>query len=253
VAHGDKARARTIAIDFPVDDPTEGARHALPINGLDTRTGISRPGRVARIKGCSGFFGAAKDRDGRPSSNPRLPADRSWQRDPGLQTHSRTVAAGIQRPVIRKQPFVSDKTGVMSSSVCIWNHVWVGRTSSVPLAGDIVSTRTLGVRQYVMWGADSGVLLKKLWASGHGYLIEKRIEQAQDMSDRTDLSLSEIAFAVGFSHQSYLARHFRHIVGTTPPSFGGRYAWLRGTWEPSIRRYNPVASSSVAAPFGVGH
>ena len=33
--------------------------------------------------------------------------------------------------------------------------------------GDIVSTRTLGVRQYPMWDAASVALLKKLWASGH--------------------------------------------------------------------------------------
>jgi hypothetical protein len=32
---------------------------------------------------------------------------------------------------------------------------------------DIVSTRTLGVRQYVMWDAASVALLKKLRASGH--------------------------------------------------------------------------------------
>jgi GcrA cell cycle regulator len=32
--------------------------------------------------------------------------------------------------------------------------------------GDIVSTRTLGVREYVMWDAASVALLKNLWASG---------------------------------------------------------------------------------------
>src|SRR3954447_25955542 len=32
---------------------------------------------------------------------------------------------------------------------------------------DIVSTCTLGVRQYPMWDADSVALLKELWVSGH--------------------------------------------------------------------------------------
>jgi (S)-citramalyl-CoA lyase len=41
VAPGDKAQARTIAIDYLVDDPAQGVRHALRINGLDTRAGIS--------------------------------------------------------------------------------------------------------------------------------------------------------------------------------------------------------------------
>jgi (S)-citramalyl-CoA lyase len=41
VAPGDKAQARTIAIDYLADDPAHGVRDALRINGLDTRAGIS--------------------------------------------------------------------------------------------------------------------------------------------------------------------------------------------------------------------
>jgi transcriptional regulator GlxA family with amidase domain len=36
---------------------------------------------------------------------------------------------------------------------------------------------------------------------------------------QTDLSLSEIAYATGFSDQSHLARHFRQMLGTTPREF----------------------------------
>jgi transcriptional regulator of acetoin/glycerol metabolism len=53
----------------------------------------------------------------------------------------------------------------------------------------------------------------------HRYLTQKRVERAQEMLAQTDLSLSEIAFAAGFSDQSHLARHFRHILGTTPREF----------------------------------
>lgn len=41
VAPRDKGRARTIALDYLMDHPAEGARHALRINGLDTPAGIS--------------------------------------------------------------------------------------------------------------------------------------------------------------------------------------------------------------------
>jgi (S)-citramalyl-CoA lyase len=41
VAPGDKAQARTTALDYLADDPAVGVRHALRINGLDTRAGIS--------------------------------------------------------------------------------------------------------------------------------------------------------------------------------------------------------------------
>ena len=58
----------------------------------------------------------------------------------------------------------------------------------------------------------------------HHYLTQKRVERAQDMLAQTDLSLSEIAFAVGFSDQSHMARQFRQFIGITPSSFVGRSA-----------------------------
>ena len=39
------------------------------------------------------------------------------------------------------------------------------------------------------------------------------------MLTATDLSLSEVALANGFSDQSHLARHFRQLLGTTPGEF----------------------------------
>ncbi len=53
----------------------------------------------------------------------------------------------------------------------------------------------------------------------HYYLVQRRVERAQDVLARTDLSVSEIAVAVGFSDQSHLTRHFRHMLGTTPREF----------------------------------
>jgi len=53
----------------------------------------------------------------------------------------------------------------------------------------------------------------------HHYLTQKRVERAQQMLAQTDLPLSDIAYATGFSDQSHLARHFRHMVGTTPREF----------------------------------
>ena len=53
----------------------------------------------------------------------------------------------------------------------------------------------------------------------HHYLTQKRVERAQEMLVQTNLSLAEIAFAVGFFDQGHLARHFRHMFGTTPREF----------------------------------
>lgn len=53
----------------------------------------------------------------------------------------------------------------------------------------------------------------------HHYLVQRRVERAQEMLARTDLALSEIAVAAGFSDQSHLTRHFRQMLGTTPREF----------------------------------
>src|ERR1700758_3961970 len=53
----------------------------------------------------------------------------------------------------------------------------------------------------------------------HVYLTQKRVGRAQEMLVQTDLPLAEIAFAVGFFDQGHLARHFRHMLGTTPREF----------------------------------
>ena len=42
------------------------------------------------------------------------------------------------------------------------------------------------------------------------------------MLAHTDLALSEIAYAVGFSDQSHLARHFRRRSASRLDNFGGR-------------------------------
>jgi transcriptional regulator of acetoin/glycerol metabolism/AraC-like DNA-binding protein len=57
----------------------------------------------------------------------------------------------------------------------------------------------------------------------HHYLTQKRVERAQDLLGNTDLSLSEIALAVGFSDQSHLAHHFRQMLGVTP----GQFRWAQ--------------------------
>jgi AraC-like DNA-binding protein len=58
----------------------------------------------------------------------------------------------------------------------------------------------------------------------HVYLTQKRVERAQEMLVRTDIPLAQIAFAVGFFDQGHLARHFRHMLGTTPREF----RWSQG-------------------------
>jgi transcriptional regulator of acetoin/glycerol metabolism len=50
----------------------------------------------------------------------------------------------------------------------------------------------------------------------HSYLLGRRLERAERMIRETQLPLSEIAAATGFSDQSHLARHFRRWTGMSP-------------------------------------
>jgi AraC family transcriptional regulator len=50
----------------------------------------------------------------------------------------------------------------------------------------------------------------------HQYVIQRRIDRAKDLLMASKLSIAEIAFATGFSHQSHLARHMRRASGLSP-------------------------------------
>jgi len=52
----------------------------------------------------------------------------------------------------------------------------------------------------------------------HQYVLRKRIEHAQLLMRDRNLSLSQVALASGFAHQSHLARHMRRILGLSPKS-----------------------------------
>lgn len=54
------------------------------------------------------------------------------------------------------------------------------------------------------------------------YLIRLRLNKACEMMHDRDLSISEIAYATGFSDSNYFTRQFRKIYGTTPSVFRRR-------------------------------
>jgi transcriptional regulator of acetoin/glycerol metabolism len=50
----------------------------------------------------------------------------------------------------------------------------------------------------------------------HSYLLRRRLDHVEQMLRETQLPLSQIAQATGFSDQSHLARHFRRQTGMSP-------------------------------------
>ena len=56
------------------------------------------------------------------------------------------------------------------------------------------------------------------------YVSRRRIERAQDLLRATNLTVTEVCFAVGFSSLGSFSSRFRSVVGETPSDFQRRYA-----------------------------
>lgn len=54
----------------------------------------------------------------------------------------------------------------------------------------------------------------------HRYIIQRRVERAKLLLATTSWSLTAIAHAVGFAHESHLALHFKRLTGLNPSSYG---------------------------------
>jgi AraC family transcriptional regulator len=52
--------------------------------------------------------------------------------------------------------------------------------------------------------------------SPHRYVIQKRLNRAQQLLRSSDASLTSIALDVGFASQSHMSRTFRSVIGITP-------------------------------------
>jgi AraC family transcriptional regulator len=57
----------------------------------------------------------------------------------------------------------------------------------------------------------------------HRYVTQQRIERAKMLLSVTRLSVSEVAYRVGFSNQSHFTAQFRKATGTTPKVYRDRF------------------------------
>ena len=56
------------------------------------------------------------------------------------------------------------------------------------------------------------------------HVSERRIERAQDLLRATNLTVTEVCFAVGYSSLGSFSSRFRALVGESPSDFQRRYA-----------------------------
>ena len=69
----------------------------------------------------------------------------------------------------------------------------------------------------------------RLFAAAYGitpaaYVSQRRVERAQDLLRATNLTVTEVCHAVGYSSLGSFSSRFREIVGESPSDFQRRYA-----------------------------
>lgn len=63
---------------------------------------------------------------------------------------------------------------------------------------------------------------QSLGVSPHQYLLQQRLERAQELLKDSTLTIAEIALQCGFNSQSHLSSHFRTVTGMTPTEYRKR-------------------------------
>jgi AraC-like DNA-binding protein len=69
----------------------------------------------------------------------------------------------------------------------------------------------------------------RLFAATYGvtpaaYVSQRRVERAQDLLRATNLTVTEVCHAVGFTSLGSFSSRFREVVGESPSDFQRRYA-----------------------------
>ena len=161
-----------------------------------------------------------------------------------LDVAARFTRAGTGEPwhVLITPPLHGSKGWRSATDVAIHARPRISMLRNAPIAespppnlGGLSPARTHRIREYINSNLDQNITLEALAEMAglsthhfarafkqtlgmppHSYVLQRRIERAQQMLRNTDLPMSEIALSAGFSDQSHLARHFRRITGMSP-------------------------------------
>jgi AraC family transcriptional regulator len=91
-----------------------------------------------------------------------------------------------------------------------------------------------------------------LGRSPHAYIVDQRIERAQELMLTTDRSLASIAVACGLADHAHLTRLFRRAIGESPASWRRRRKRSAAMLEPHPQSETEAGGRLVAAPVVPG-
>jgi AraC-like DNA-binding protein len=88
--------------------------------------------------------------------------------------------------------------------------------------------------------------------SPYSYVMTRRIERAMDLLRRTDLSVTEVCFAVGGSSLGTFSTRFTELVGMSPTAYLDLARSAPGELPPCVSRQvtRPVRNREAAAVAG---
>ncbi|MGF1568856.1 MAG: helix-turn-helix domain-containing protein [Nodosilinea sp.] len=86
------------------------------------------------------------------------------------------------------------------------------------LAQDL-SLETLATIAHISPSYFSRLFKQSTGLSPHQYVIQCRIDRAKQLLKQGKLSIAEVAYRSGFTHQSHLSHHFKRLVGSSPKVF----------------------------------
>ena len=84
------------------------------------------------------------------------------------------------------------------------------------------------------------------------YLSRRRIERAQDLLRATNLTVTEVCFAVGYSSLGSFSSRFSELVGESPTAYQARFAdgapGIPGCWMFMWGLTRPASQEKTSSP-----
>lgn len=88
--------------------------------------------------------------------------------------------------------------------------------------GEDISLETLAQEAGMSMHHFSRLFKRSLGYSPYQYVLKCRIDRAKLLLSQRQLSIADVAFAVGFTSQSHFTQHFKQLIGITPKQFLNR-------------------------------